>query len=121
MYIQLQLGKLNMSELISIESLQQLKEVMEDEFPLLVEMFVTDSAKLIQEIEQAYQAQDTEKLRIAAHTLKGISSNMAAVGFSGICKIIEDRARSAELEGLSEHIEELKSSYTQVIETIQSF
>jgi len=109
-----------MSDLVSTEDLAQLKEIMEDEFEMLTTMFIEDSSQLVEQIKELYAAGNAADLRVAAHTLKGSSSNMSALGFSEICKIIEDKAKEGDLNGLDDTIEQLSAAHPQVIQILQS-
>jgi len=110
-----------MSDLVKMDELVQLKEIMEDEFEELTSLFINDSDKLLNEMAKAYAIQDNEALRIAAHTLKGSSSNMCVVSIADISKEIEDKAVANNLQGIDELIEQLKTIHPQVSTLLQSF
>ncbi len=60
---------------------KELSERLDGDFELfkeLVEIFLTDSDKLIKNIEDAINDKDSEKIRKSAHTLKGAVSNFSA-------------------------------------------
>jgi len=109
-----------MGNVVSIEELEQLKEIMEDEFDMLISLFVEDSAKLVNDIKNTYQAKDFEALRIAAHTLKGSSANMCAVGLADVCKDIEDKAKDSIEGGLDELVNDVASVHSEVVEVLQN-
>jgi HPt (histidine-containing phosphotransfer) domain-containing protein len=110
-----------MSDLVKMDELEQLKEIMEDEFEMLTSLFISDSAKLLNDITQAYKARDNEALRIAAHTLKGSSSNMCVASISDISKEIEDKAKANDMQGVDGLIEKLDTIHPQVCTILQSF
>ncbi len=110
-----------MADLVMTEELQKLKELMDDEFELLTNLFIDDSSKLLINIKSAYQSGDSNALRIAAHTLKGNSSNMHAVGISLISKQIEDKAKNNDLQGIDKLIEQLAVIQPKIAEILKSF
>lgn len=109
-----------MNDLVRMDDLEQLKEIMEDEFEVLTSLFIEDSSQLLSDIKQAYQAQDNEALRISAHTLKGSSANMCAVSISDISKEIEDKAKVGDLQGIDGLIERLNALHPEVSKILQS-
>ena len=77
--------------------LSNLLSIMEDEYPLLVETFLSDSEERLRSIREAFAAADTPALRHAAHSFKGSCGNMGAIVLSGLCKQLEDAARHHDL------------------------
>jgi histidine phosphotransfer protein HptB len=110
-----------MSDLIKAQELEQLKEIMEDEYDMLISMFVDDSGKLISDMQTAYDASDSDALRIAAHTLKGSASNVCIADLTDICKQIEDKAKDNDLQGIDTLLEKLKLVYPQTCEALKAF
>lgn len=77
--------------------LSALRDVMEDEFPVLLDTFLTDSAERLRQIRQANAASDSQGLRLAAHSFKGSCSNMGAHELASLCKLLEDMAHREQL------------------------
>ncbi|MCZ8167210.1 hybrid sensor histidine kinase/response regulator [Silanimonas sp.] len=77
--------------------LAELREVMGAEFGNLVQMFLVDAAKYIQQLEEAAAGSDLEKLIAPAHTLKSSSANLGAMAVSAAAKRIEVGAREGAL------------------------
>ncbi|MCY1347066.1 Hpt domain protein [compost metagenome] len=89
--------------------LSALRDVMEDEFPVLLDTFMVDSAERLRQIQQAHVQADSQALRLAAHSFKGSCSNMGAPVLAGLCKQLEDIARREQLAdapGLIQQIEQ---------------
>ncbi|MGB1091971.1 MAG: Hpt domain-containing protein, partial [Oceanobacter sp.] len=68
------------------ESLQTLREVMEEEFVELFELFIKDSSQRLQRIELAVEQLDSEALCAEVHSLKGSSGNICAIHLSALAK-----------------------------------
>jgi HPt (histidine-containing phosphotransfer) domain-containing protein len=82
--------------------LSTLRDVMEDEFPTLLEVFLKDSDERIDAFHQSLNpadpaapaAPDLLALGLNAHSFKGSSSNMGAVHLADLCRQLEELARS---------------------------
>lgn len=78
---------------INIELLKELKEIMGDDFDILVNTFLSDSAQRIESIQVAIAQKDAKQLREAAHSFKGSALNLAADRLTLICKDLEDMGK----------------------------
>ena len=88
---------------IDNEQLAELKEVLEDEFGILISTYLADAKLRLQLIEQGLQNQDYEAVRLAAHSLKGASANLGALLLAQICERLEHDCKAghyAECEAL---------------------
>jgi signal transduction histidine kinase/pSer/pThr/pTyr-binding forkhead associated (FHA) protein/DNA-binding NarL/FixJ family response regulator/HPt (histidine-containing phosphotransfer) domain-containing protein len=85
----------------------------------IIKQYFEDSPLKLQEIVEAISNQDSEKLRLAAHSLRSSSANLGAVKLSHYCKQIEDLARSGTIEGAKEQIGQLEFEYAKVREALQ--
>ena len=81
--------------------LNALREVMEDEFALLLDTFLSDSDERLRLLRQAQAQGDAQAMRMAAHSFKGSCSNMGAVLLAGLCKQLEDLARREQLDDVA--------------------
>lgn len=94
-----------MSERLDEGVLAELKEVMEEEFPLLLETYLKESAAQLASINDAFSAGDMDQLRRAAHSLKGGSGNIGAADLAALCARLEAQAREGEVNALPETID----------------
>lgn len=88
---------------IDNEQLAELKEVLEDEFGILISTYLTDAKLRLTLIEQGLHTQDYEAVRLAAHSLKGASANLGALLLAQICERLEHDCKAghyAECEAL---------------------
>ena len=74
---------------IDNEQLAELKDVLEDEFGILISTYLADAKLRLQLIEQGLQNQDYGAVRLAAHSLKGASANLGALLLAQICERLE--------------------------------
>lgn len=91
--------------------LSDLREVMEDGYLQLLETFLEDSE---QRLSQLHEAKDADELGLAAHSFKGSSSNMGAVGLAELCRELEDRVRQQPLYGIEDLINRIDMEYIEV-------
>lgn len=94
--------------------LAALQDVMEDEYPVLLDTFVADSEERLRLIQQAERDADPQALRLAAHSFKGSCSNMGATLLASLCKLLEDAGRREALELAPELIEQIEREFAIV-------
>ena len=81
--------------------LATLRDVMENEYPVLLDTFIVDSEERLRGLQQGLEGADAQALRLAAHSFKGSCSNMGAVLLASLCKQLEDLARREQLDGVA--------------------
>ena len=94
--------------------LAALQDVMEDEYPVLLDTFLLDSEERLLGLRQAQQAADAQGLRLAAHSFKGSCSNMGAVLLASLCKELEDAGRREVLDPAPALIEQIEREFAIV-------
>ncbi len=95
---------------LDLVALQELREVMGTEFPVLVTTFVVDSEARIAAIRAAQAAGDTEAVREVAHSFRGSSLNIGAHRVAAVCRILEQVARTGDAAGIARQIPVLESA-----------
>jgi HPt (histidine-containing phosphotransfer) domain-containing protein len=96
---------------LDLDTLNELKDVMGEEFGFLIETFKTDSAVRISAINDALASQDSDAVRRAAHSFKGSASNMGATNLAELCRRLEDIGDSGSIDGGESIAEEIVSAY----------
>lgn len=96
------------------EALVMLEEIMEDEFPDLIQVFISDSDPRLPALQQAYDDQDCSSLRELAHSFKGASGNLSALPLADLCYKIEEKARDTNLDGIQPLITAIDTEYSAV-------
>ncbi|SPF54840.1 PAS domain S-box (fragment) [Candidatus Sulfopaludibacter sp. SbA4] len=77
----------------------------------MARIFLADSPKRLAEIRQAIEQRDCEKLRIAAHTLKGSVANF-------VCKHAVEAAHHLEVMGREQNLADAEPGYARLDEEI---
>lgn len=75
-----------------------LRDVMGDDFTLLIDTFINDSNERIKALAQSISQCDTDGLRRAAHSFKGSSSNVGALRLADSCRLMETLALAGDPE-----------------------
>lgn len=96
---------------LNIDVLIALEDVMEDEYPTLLETFIADSEERLCVLRKAENA---AQLIEAAHSFKGSSSNMGATRLAELCGDLEQRAKQKNLFGIEELVGEIDSEFAFV-------
>ncbi|PTQ69879.1 Hpt domain-containing protein [Pseudomonas sp. GV071] len=92
-----------------------LQDIMEAEYPLLLDTFVADSEERLRLLHEALRNGDGHELRLAAHSFKGSCSNMGAPLLAQLCKQLEDDSRSdTVLDDAPEVLEQIEREFAIV-------
>ena len=97
------------ASLIDLETFNNLKELMEDEFSGLIESYLEDVPKLMEDILSSSREADLKVLVRAAHTLKSSSSNLGATALANKSQEIEELAKGNKLADATALIPALES------------
>ena len=65
--------------------LEQLKDIMGDDYITLLDAFLIDTPRRLDAMQAAVNDNNLEQLAAEAHALKGSSSNLGATGLANIC------------------------------------
>ena len=93
---------------------QELRNIMGNEFALLVQTFIRDSAQRIEAIRAGVTGSDADGMRRAAHSFKGSAANMGAPRLAELCRVLEELGRNGETNGAYALIDELVIEYGAV-------
>ncbi|HTN33666.1 MAG TPA: Hpt domain-containing protein [Marinobacter sp.] len=83
------------------EALAELRDVMEGEFKLLIQTFISDSLERIASLKAALNAGDANAFCNMVHSLKGSSINIGAPRLGTICQAAEMAGKAQELNQAS--------------------
>lgn len=84
---------------LDVTILEELKMLLEDDFPDLIETFLTDARVRVRELVRTVDSGVPEDIRQSAHSFKGSSINVGAKQLSSLCRELEDLARSGRTQG----------------------
>ena len=105
-----------MVDSINKSMIEDLKELMEEDFPVLIETFLTDCESRLVDLNKAISESNTTEIRELAHGFKGSSSNLGADKLSEISFTIETMGRENNLANIEPANNELNTEYQLVKE-----
>ena len=105
-----------MSIHVDTSVLSALQDVMEDEYPTLLDVFLKDSEQRVTQLRQSIDGPtpDLQALSLDAHSFKGSTANMGALQLSELCRQLEDQTRLGKREGIEQLIAQIHSEYLTV-------
>lgn len=102
------------------EIISSLRDVMEDDFPLLIETFITDSQERIGNLHTLVTGAEADEIRRAAHSFKGSSSNIGAARLAELCKEVEMAALENKLADLPKSVMDIEAEFNAVIASLEA-
>lgn len=87
---------------LDTEQLNELKEVLEDEFQVLINTYLIDAQLRLKLIEEGLESNNYEQVRLAAHSLKGASANIGALILAQLCEQLEHDCKKLEYQNLKD-------------------
>jgi len=102
---------------IDTKILQALRDMLGGDkvaFAELINCYLTESPKLIQNIDVAINTKDTQGIWKTAHKFKSSSGSVGAVFLAQLCKLLETKGRNNNLEGCVELGSQLRQEYELV-------
>ena len=89
--------------------------------PQLLRTYRDQAVKQIEDLRAAAAKEDTEALRIVAHTLKSASFSIGANGIGELCAQLETNARANQLGGNATLCGELVERFTALVSEIEQY
>jgi HPt (histidine-containing phosphotransfer) domain-containing protein len=77
----------------------------------VIDTFLSDAPTLLATLRAASEQGETEELRRAAHTLKSNGQTFGAARFSELCRELEERARTGDVDGSAELVDRIEREY----------
>ncbi len=87
----------------------------------IVNMYMEKSPELISAIEEGVAANDKDKVKMAAHTLKSSSAYVGASALAEVCGRVESNASNDELASTVEDIAMINSGFESVVSQIKQY
>jgi CheY-like chemotaxis protein/HPt (histidine-containing phosphotransfer) domain-containing protein/anti-sigma regulatory factor (Ser/Thr protein kinase) len=84
----------------------------------LIDTFLSDAPALVATLRTTHEEGHADGLRRAAHSLKSNGQTFGAGRFSELCRELELRARSDELDGAAELVDRIEREYAALEQTL---
>jgi HPt (histidine-containing phosphotransfer) domain-containing protein len=85
----------------------------------LIQAYMTDSQKLMENLRLAINSKDYNQLLHAAHSLKSSTGNLGAVQLASLFQTLEYQSKKAELTNGIELLAQIESEYQLVIQALR--
>ncbi|BCL34071.1 response regulator [Nostoc sp. MS1] len=103
--------------------LQQLRDMMGDDgdrmIAELIELYLEDTPKMIETMQDAIAKADITQLKKTAHALRSPTVSIGAVNLGKLCETLEDIAATQSIDEVSTVVNELNNEYHNVVITLQ--
>ena len=111
--------QLEQSALEAIRSLQRPGKP--DILARLVNIYLDKTPVLIADIEAGVSANDAERVKLAAHTLKSSSAYLGATSLADQCNKLEEKAANDDLSTAGNHLKNISDGFAAVSDQIQKY
>lgn len=106
--------------ILDAEVQQALKEMMREDFALLIDTFIADARMRLTHLELHLQAHDWDAYGQTAHSFRGSCGNMGALAMQQACQMAEEAARAEDAVQAADCIRQLNALFRQVESLLQS-
>lgn len=100
------------------ETIEQLKQLLGDEFSVLVNAFEQDNRQHLESIEQLIEDDDAEQVSRQVHSIKGASSNLGAIELASVCQQLEAQAKAGDLSNAKELLAQIRIEFDKAVKIL---
>lgn len=108
-------------DVVDFGVIQDVRDLMEDDFADLVQRFLGDAADLLEQMDEGAAQGDAARLHRAAHTLKSSAAALGATGLSELARQLEALGRAGSLEGAAAPLEAAHAQLNRVRTTLEDY
>ncbi len=112
---------MNDTQHLDHEALAELREVMDDDFQILITTFLADSRERLRSLRDALDAGDAATFSKAAHSFKGSCINIGAPALGALCLEAEQLGRGGDLAGAPALIARIEAEFEKVRELLTDY
>jgi HPt (histidine-containing phosphotransfer) domain-containing protein len=105
---------------IDFDAINELKEMLEDEFPELIETYTRDVTAKLKLLGDAIDQADSDAVRKIAHSMKGASVNIGILKYGEICNTLESAAIAEQNQDYQSSFERLQQEFIFVEEALNT-
>ncbi len=106
---------MNTEPVIDVFTFTELKTTVGADFiGELIDAYLDDTPRLINELAESLAQQDATKFCRTAHSIKSSSAALGALVFSAQAKDLEMISKQGDLAGVQQKVEHLRMNYVQV-------
>ena len=106
---------------INNDFLNNLAEVLEDDFPMIIESFIEHSTKILTSIPESLIHEDIKTFTLKIHSLKGSCRNVGAEHLAELCKEIEALVKNGQQDKVDPSLTEVREGFEVVSEMLLAY
>ena len=107
---------------LDLEVMDRLLEDTSVEFlPSLIEVFETESAQRLQNLQSTLEVSDWKSLSVEAHSLKGTAATFGAEALRSLSERIEKSAKAGDTDTVAALVPEVPERLEAVLSALQAF
>ena len=110
---------INPRDVVKTETIVELKEILADDFNVLVTSYLEDAQARIKKLQLAIEDADAAVIKAEAHSLKGSSLNLGARSLPELCSQLESCGDTDSLEDTPALFSQIENEFLRV-ETVLS-
>lgn len=99
---------------IDMDTIAMLRDVMDDDFQVLIDTFLNDGESKLEDLNQQITAADADAVRRTAHSLKGSCGNVGAVPLADVCQVLESDAAVGKLDNADTLLTNIQQEFFRV-------
>ena len=103
------------------QALTELKDVMEDEFDILIETFLKDSRDRISHLRKVVAENDADAIAGSAHSFRGSAVNIGAIQLGELCRQAEQAGKDQRISTALEVLHAIESEFGSVEQALKDF
>jgi PAS domain S-box-containing protein len=104
----------SINERILADMFETFSEDGKDAFANLVGIFLSNAPRILEEIHQASEDTEWDKLARSVHALKGNCELFGAARLAKHCKLVENLAKDGKIDGINCYIREIENEFKKV-------
>lgn len=93
---------------------QGLRELMQDDYALLLETFLVDAQNRLRQMRDAVVQDDMDAFRQAAHSFKGSCGNMGALALEQACLEAEGAGVAGDSQAAAAHLVTIEQAFERL-------
>lgn len=109
-----------MSSPINMEILNQLREILGEDFALILDSFNEEGEKLIKAMSSAMEDRNMDLIKEAAHSMKSMSGNVGAMLLSELADQMQIASANADAVKVEEIWPQVRDQYSLAVDVLNN-
>ncbi len=108
-----------MAHALNLFQIQELKDLLGDDFVPLIKTFMVEAEARLQAIAHAHTGGDNTTGCEAVHALQGACANLGAVVLAGLCGQLQAACRDESIADQAALVKEIQTEYRRVLAALR--